>query len=154
MEFKSNGKGIAFGKTSEKDAFECYMPAEFNKTVAIGGTTLVDFVVEQGTSGIWSYEKWASGKAVCWGTTTKKSVSFSGHWATEVWYAGLQETFPNIFIEAPSYASVNTLSSIHLFGNCLQAVNKEIIAWYSFAFQTNTAELEMEYTIKAIGRWK
>ena len=27
----------------------------------------VDYIVEQGTSGRWTYEKWNSGKAVCWG---------------------------------------------------------------------------------------
>ena len=30
----------------------------------------VDYIVEQGTSGIWTYEKWNSGKAACWGTRT------------------------------------------------------------------------------------
>lgn len=30
-------------------------------------TMSVDYIVEQGTSGIWTWEKWASGKAVCWG---------------------------------------------------------------------------------------
>ena len=29
----------------------------------------VDYIVEQGTSGRWTYEKWNSGKAVCWGTS-------------------------------------------------------------------------------------
>lgn len=29
----------------------------------------MDIVIEQGTSGIWTYEKWNSGKAVCWGTS-------------------------------------------------------------------------------------
>jgi hypothetical protein len=128
--------------------------AYFDKDVYIGGNNVDDFVIETGTSGIWTYEKWASGKAVCWGTTTKKPINFDGHWATDVWYAGLQETFPNIFVETPSYASVNTLSAIHLFGNCLQAVNKENIAWYSFAFQSSAVELEIEYMIEATGRWK
>ena len=30
----------------------------------------VDYIVEQGTSGRWTYEKWNSGKAVCWGIRT------------------------------------------------------------------------------------
>ena len=29
-----------------------------------------DYVVEQGTSGIWTYRKWNSGIAECWGTKT------------------------------------------------------------------------------------
>lgn len=35
IEFKANGKGIAFGKTSEKDAFECAFPAHFGDAVYI-----------------------------------------------------------------------------------------------------------------------
>ena len=27
-----------------------------------------DYVIEEGTSGIWTYRKWASGIAECWGT--------------------------------------------------------------------------------------
>ena len=30
----------------------------------------VDYIVEQGTSGIWSYRKWNSGLAECWTTST------------------------------------------------------------------------------------
>lgn len=33
LEFAANGKGIAFGKASEKDAFECAMDAEFRGSV-------------------------------------------------------------------------------------------------------------------------
>ena len=29
-----------------------------------------DYVIEQGTSGIWTYRKWASGIAECWGNTS------------------------------------------------------------------------------------
>lgn len=35
-------------------------------TVRINYQPLADFIVEQGTSGIWRYEKWASGKAVAY----------------------------------------------------------------------------------------
>lgn len=37
IEFNDSGKGIAFGKTSEKDAFECDWDAEFNKDVSVEG---------------------------------------------------------------------------------------------------------------------
>lgn len=38
------------------------------KSLSIGGNTVADFIVEQGTSGIWTYRKWNSGIAECWGT--------------------------------------------------------------------------------------
>lgn len=36
---------------------------------------IADYVVEQGTSGIWTYEKWNSGIAKLWGTYTGTSVT-------------------------------------------------------------------------------
>lgn len=35
-----------------------------------GRTDLADMVIEQGTSGFWTYRKWASGISECWGSTT------------------------------------------------------------------------------------
>lgn len=37
MDFNTSGKGIAFGKVSESDAFECAMPAVFSNTFRING---------------------------------------------------------------------------------------------------------------------
>lgn len=33
-----------------------------------------DYVVERGTSGIWTYRKWASGIAECWGTSSSTQI--------------------------------------------------------------------------------
>lgn len=41
IEFNDSGKGIAFGKTSEKNAFECAWDAEFSGKVIIGGKMIV-----------------------------------------------------------------------------------------------------------------
>lgn len=34
-----------------------------------------DYIVEEGTDGIWKYQKWASGKAECWGVDTRTSFA-------------------------------------------------------------------------------
>lgn len=39
-------------------------------TININGGNLKDFVVEQGTSGIWTYKKWFSGTVECWGNVS------------------------------------------------------------------------------------
>ena len=173
VEYRYTGKGIAFGKTSEKDAFECAMDAEFTgdvnikgaikgdttfddninikrninmgglngqayeqvirfsnptsstyphnayfyggnpnsvntigcydgqnnrlvwgyndttNTITIGnsganisinGTTMADFIVEQGVSGIWIYRKWNSGIAECWGVSNAITQTTSTDW--------------------------------------------------------------------------
>lgn len=45
--------------------------------VAGRGGNLVDWVVAQGTSGVWHYRKWASGKAECWYSVSHNTGSFS-----------------------------------------------------------------------------
>lgn len=40
------------------------------QSLSIGGNTVADFIVEQGTSGTWTYRKWNSGIAECWGFVT------------------------------------------------------------------------------------
>ena len=42
MDFHHSGKGIAFGKTSEKEAFECAMPAEFSKGLMASHLAKID----------------------------------------------------------------------------------------------------------------
>ena len=54
MEFNASGQGIAFGKTSEKDAFECEFPAEFNAQVGLTGP------YSERNAGI--YTEWADGQ--------------------------------------------------------------------------------------------
>lgn len=41
------------------------------------GLIAADYIVEQGTSDIWTYRKWNSGVAECWGTYSFSSASFS-----------------------------------------------------------------------------
>ena len=41
------------------------------KDIAYKLGLIADYVIETGTSGIWTYRKWNSGIAECWGTYTK-----------------------------------------------------------------------------------
>ena len=43
---------------------------DFVDDLDVTGGLLGDYVVEQGTDGIWTYRKWNSGIAECWGTNT------------------------------------------------------------------------------------
>lgn len=45
--------------------------------IAIDGSIMNDFVVEQGTSGIWTYRKWASGKIELWTREIQHKISFT-----------------------------------------------------------------------------
>ena len=62
-------------------------------SVYIGPSKLSDFVVEQGTSGVWTYRKWNSGFAECFGYHTISGVNISTAWGS--WYASPVITFPS-----------------------------------------------------------
>ena len=68
------------------------------------GTDAQDYVVEHGTSGIWTYRKWASGIAECWGTKEYDSINVNNSWGNN--YTGTASTpyatYPNgLFVAAP-----------------------------------------------------
>ena len=65
-------------------------------------STLGDYVEESGTDGVWTYQKWHSGKAECWGLS-ELTVAASG-WtqADNVWYADGAESLPTgLFVGTP-----------------------------------------------------
>ena len=85
-----------------------------NRTVGSTGTaqtvlhtgnitgTIKDYITERGTSGNWTYEKWNSGKAVCWGTHTKQTTSWSA-WGSVYEQSMGRFTYPtNLFIARPT----------------------------------------------------
>lgn len=98
MDFHNSGTGIAFGKVSEyENCFDC------DWDVRLKGAPVADFVVEQGTSGIWTYQKWNSGIAECWGEysgTAHISNSISNVYCSNVITVDYPITFsaPAVFI--------------------------------------------------------
>lgn len=66
-------------------------------------TVIADYIVEQGTDGIWTYRKWNSGISECWGSVDT-STSFAV-WTAPIYYGSTysaDQTYPtNLFIEKP-----------------------------------------------------
>lgn len=63
-----------------------------------------DYIVEQGTYGIWTYRKWASGKAECWGRESAGFVNINSEWGSCFvnWYAVPAVNYPFAFIGVPN----------------------------------------------------
>lgn len=49
-------------------------------------STKVDYIVEQGTSGIWTYRKWNSGVAEIWGMPSKSDLPWRAYLSTGLYY--------------------------------------------------------------------
>ena len=74
--------------------------------------TSVDYIVEQGTSGIWTYRKWNSGIAECWGTVSWSITSWSAWGSTYYSTYSSQVDYPTgLFTSAPKRMTGNDLSN-------------------------------------------
>lgn len=65
---------------------------------SLSGTEIADHVVEQGTSDIWTYRKWSSGIAECWGCQDIPSTTYSANGGYRSISAGLPS---GLFITTP-----------------------------------------------------
>ena len=74
-----------------------------DELIRVGGAgtlPVADYIVEQGTSGIWTYRKWNSGIAECWGEVTARASitdAFGSMYMTVTDYF----SWPNALFSAP-----------------------------------------------------
>jgi len=72
-----------------------------NGTLKINNSSIADHVVEQGTTGLWSYRKWESGRAECWGVPSIQSGVWNGD--SNLYYTTKSVSLPaNLFAVKPN----------------------------------------------------
>lgn len=86
-----------------------------------------DYVADYGTNGIWTYEKWASGKAVCWGKYTASGVNVAENNYSGFYYSrGIDITLPFVFKSIDDYqangGSADRVNFARPFGTSTTAV--------------------------------
>ena len=113
----------------------------------------IDFIIEQGTSGSWTYRKWNSGIAECWlsaynvGSKAMTTQEGSGYYAPLATYS-----FPTgFFIATPSVAVTADLQGA-LGGFSMSYSNKDSVAGYWWATRSVTKTCYLN--IYAKGTWK
>ncbi len=125
---------------------------EFVDSLDAQGANLVDYVVEQGTDGIWTYRKWSSGIAECWG---EYSVTIS-HYSTALggyaYYTNI--SFPSdLFISAPiPVYSAYVNGYLAIAGTITGSLTKDSCNYY--AVSNASGSHPTRWYITAKGRWK
>lgn len=159
IDFLAGGHGIAFGKPAINTGFECAMDATFEETLTAedmtqqevddfidsiggGGDPVADVVVEQGTSGIWTYRKWSSGIAECWGTSTNSTATTMAEYVVN---------FPTgLFISAPVLSACGGMNgTINSGVRYAQSTAVRFDVWL-----TSEASKSSWVYVYAIGKWK
>lgn len=115
---------------------------------------IADYVVEEGESGIWTYRKWASGVAECWGVfTTASSATQNTEGAS--YFTGWKGTYPsNLFIARPV---LNGDCRFNWIGGFNQALSSNTATtWYGYlwSFVSRAPHANIDINLYAIGKWK
>ena len=127
---------------------------------AISSMGIADYIVEQGTSGIWTYRKWNSGIAECWISTATSVIGSTASGALSGgYYAQLNSPpfgyLPIKFVTYPSIVGSARLGSGLGFLSASVNVNASgtTVAFLScWGNQASTSINEISLELK--GRWK
>ena len=113
---------------------------------------VTDFVVEQGTSGIWAYRKWNSGIAECWTLTNAGSIAMTTAEGS-AYYAPLSTyNYPSSLFTGYPSVTCSTEMGGALGGFTLSANSATRLQGYWWA--TRSVTKSCYFYAHAIGRWK
>lgn len=112
-------------------------------------------IVEQGTSGIWTYRKWSDGTAECWGRHTETG-SFDVTWGSLYVHRVESKNYPSgLFIETPKSFSSGTQSGGNAWSS-KSTPNTETTTGQTDIIRATAAGSTLTFSVDyyAIGKWK
>ena len=128
----------------------------FVEGLDVSGINAVDYIVEQGTSGIWTYRKWNSGIAECWGRTGIV-VPTSGVYSTPFPFTfnNISHSSVNIFYGYPTESQRNAGKYIVTDGNNNGSGDiLEKVVVYVRDYNGNVVNPSIAFDFYTHGTWK
>ena len=115
----------------------------------------VDYIVEQGTSGIWTYRKWNSGMAECWGTYTG-TTSYTANAAASGGYRTIISgiALPFTFSAAPKVTASHNGTSSHYWGSVANVATSTTEVGVTLDRGNAVSGGTIVVTFNVVGRWK
>ena len=117
---------------------------------------ITDYIVEQGTDGIWTYEKWNNGKVVCWGTYAATGISatawgnqYSANIGAVNFPTGLFTTTPTVCLATPVAGYAGAICY-----NGTDGLTQNHTQGIQFVRPTTVSNASFTVGFYAIGKWK
>jgi hypothetical protein len=132
-------------------------PVDFRAGIRANGVES-DIIVEQGTSGMWTYRKWNSGLAECWGQ--KSRSIYASEWTNwgGSWHQAemlVNEAYPFTFTDTPKEtATLYGMMSGLLECSSIGMSNNKTGGYYVVTPYTTSSTFGFLLNIYACGRWK
>lgn len=133
----------------------------FNVPVTFQGNTLEDYVIAKGTrsmgsNGTWYFEKWKSGKAVCYGCRNYGNMAVNTAWGYLYISEKFSQSLPtSLFIDKPDYLNIAIRDGAGWIvkSNTTETSNTNTGAF--FIARGNSETLSQVYiNFYAVGRWQ
>ena len=121
----------------------------FSVPVSIQGAN-VDTIVEQGTSGIWTYRKWASGVAECWGWY-QGTISLPNNMAGVYYSPSTVINYPFPFVENCLTVTGGSMTTVNWARSFADTTNYASFIVVANEQQNNVVVIVQ---LQAKGRWK
>ena len=115
--------------------------------VNAGGAVVSDFVVEEGTSGIWSYRKWSNGDAECWGKFNK-SVAAGAADSTSIYH------YPFTFTSSPVALMSIACGGADLYRGHFEQGGTTAAQVRVTLINKHTAAVTFTVSVYSKGKWK
>lgn len=110
-------------------------------------------IVEQGTSGIWTYRKWSDGTAECWGKQNYGSMQLTWQYGYLYYRDASEVTYPFAFTEVPQVQVTRTYPSTGGLIIPIPAAQSTTAISFYIASSTSTTS-DVAVAIYAFGKWK
>lgn len=115
-------------------------------------TTMADYIVEEGTDGIWTYRKWNSGIAECWGTKTYSNMAITTQYGSLYHSGTLNEALPSGLFNAAPRAFVSVKGTGCDFVSQVVCLTNSTVQFIWMNATPYTANGSADFY--AIGKWK
>jgi hypothetical protein len=125
----------------------------------LDSTNTADYVVGQGTSGIWTYRKWNSGVAECWGVYSE-NIAITKAWGSLYYSDSLTPRigYPFTFISRPveqvTFRGNSIAGWLYCEGGGFSLNSTTQTAQYGVLRPTSIAAAQLTFDYYVIGRWK
>ncbi len=150
LDFHHSGKGIGMGKVAEE---EDLLDLAWN--LKIKGNLVADFVVEQGTSGIWIYRKWRSGIAECWGVSDVITQTTSTDWNIMTSNASTPAiSYPFEFKNSPVVSPSVHIHDMNFWLVTMSAGTTTTTPTYQIARGKSASTVNFKLGYYVFGQWK
>ena len=145
---KRGGHGAAFGKYAEH---ETELELDEAWDFRYHGAVMADHVVEQGSSGVWTWRKWHSGVAECWMHASESLTNYSTVGDLHCYVSGYY-AYPLTFLSRPvvvASAKIGTGFAL-CSGDYVQSPER----YRFYALATAGGTQTCDWSAYAIGRWQ